>query len=624
MNVSEQRGFNSSQLEGLRQHLALSVSSRDTRFRRPLSAADSSALLNFALDRARSANALGVHNDLQQALCDAASLAATMTVRERIRGGEVVLTTPRDGELIFPDGDTDASLPLWLDGLACAVIVGDTKACEYLANTTALDYVSRAASNRSRPIGKEAFWAEYGRAFIALIQGQPIAVKYAQRARQQVQTEPTGVLVREGLEAIDLPVLQLIEIVASGATAEWPGAVQNALDRFHELFSREEYAHGLAGYLPICLLAVCSLASHRGFPFPRDSPYLPEVLNRSETHLNVRFQVQAILEANEAHWFFDLQGYLRKGRTHRLVDRDGTLVAQYEVDASAGLPPASADFIVVDNQHLTQNTIPFALDAGQLLFLAQTFASQCPGDPGADASAGRILLSDAIACIDAVLTRITAGSDTIPDNSIYSTEGRMLLTTEPGRFRRTRLTAYRASLASQLASLKGVRAGGPQGVQNDFLQIFQSVQISVDIIRAQAVPVLEAFAKDIDGTFIATLQPRDEDYEKVFEGESVNQACLAYKQFWSSGLLFTRPYSTQTEIRCNVSPAGMFTWHNELSYRFPGGYQGIARLLNPHYVWLAWQYVEPGKPSGISFDGLVWVDDHWAWFPKPYRYLRMP
>src|SRR5262249_18195779 len=129
------------------------------------------------------------------------------------------------------------------------------------------------------------------------------------------------------------------------------------------------------------------------------------------------------------------------------------------------------------------------------------------------------------------------------------------------------------------------------------------------------------FARDKDGTFIAGLQPRDEDYEKVFVEEAANQARSTYQQLWAAGLLSPRPQSTQTEIRCAVAPAGMFTWRNELSNQFPGGYQGIAALLNPSLVWLAWEYLEPGKQSGLSFDGLVWVEDHWAWFPKPYRYL---
>ena len=39
-------------------------------------------------------------------------------------------------------------------------------------------------------------------------------------------------------------------------------------------------------------------------------------------------------------------------------------------------------------------------------------------------------------------------------------------------------------------------------------------------------------------------------------------------------------------------------------------------------VWAAWKYVVPGATSGLAYDGLVWCEDHWSWFPRPYRVLR--
>jgi hypothetical protein len=54
---------------------------------------------------------------------------------------------------------------------------------------------------------------------------------------------------------------------------------------------------------------------------------------------------------------------------------------------------------------------------------------------------------------------------------------------------------------------------------------------------------------------------------------------------------------------------------------FPEGYHAIVPLLDPHRVWVCWKYTRPGAASGLAYDGLVWCDDHWAWFPKPYRML---
>jgi hypothetical protein len=58
-----------------------------------------------------------------------------------------------------------------------------------------------------------------------------------------------------------------------------------------------------------------------------------------------------------------------------------------------------------------------------------------------------------------------------------------------------------------------------------------------------------------------------------------------------------------------------------MSRPFPGGYRSVAGLLTPTRVWVAWRYRSPGSSTGLSYDGLVWCDDHWAFFPKPYRVL---
>ena len=32
-----------------------------------------------------------------------------------------------------------------------------------------------------------------------------------------------------------------------------------------------------------------------------------------------------------------------------------------------------------------------------------------------------------------------------------------------------------------------------------------------------------------------------------------------------------------------------------------------------------WKYTKPGEPLGMAYDGLIYVNGHWAWFPKPWR-----
>ncbi len=627
MNVFEIRGFLAAQLDGPREHLVLCAKLRRDRLARLRTSRDITELLSIELDRARLAHALGNKTQRLASIRCSAALAAGMTVRERLREGDVELVSD-DGEVLaFPPGESGASVPLWLDGLACAVLAGDAAACAYMASIPALDAVCAAGKRQGRAVGAEPFWREYGLAYAALLQGRPIAVAHAQRAREQIESGDTGVLIRESLTITDVPVLALIESVAAGARERWCEQLQRALDRYHEHYSAEERGHSLPGYLPLLIASVARIALQRGFPYCGSSPYLPEALLTtapqpsgaadSGTCLRVRFPQVCVLGADEAHWYLDLQGCSRMGRRHRLLEHEGHLVARYEVDAAGDLPPMTADFLPVARPE--EAVEPLALDAGHLLFLAETLASRYASPPDAGETAqARMALNDAITCVDAVLRRIPAEEDAVPAQTIRSAVGSELLRAEPGRLRRPRLIAYRSALLAQLAMATGAP---PAGTEPELDALIESAQRAIELLRAQALPLLDSLADDQDGSVVAGLQPRDADFAKVFAAEAVERARHVYQQVWSRGLRMSRPRPSQTELHCAVSPAGMLLWPNELSNGFPGGYAGIASMLNPHRVWLAWKYVQPGQPSGVSFDGLVWVDDHWAWFPKPYRHL---
>ena len=52
---------------------------------------------------------------------------------------------------------------------------------------------------------------------------------------------------------------------------------------------------------------------------------------------------------------------------------------------------------------------------------------------------------------------------------------------------------------------------------------------------------------------------------------------------------------------------------------FPSGYQQCLHLLNPDTVWISWKYVRDGETMGMSYNGLVWLEDRFKFFPKPWR-----
>ena len=81
--------------------------------------------------------------------------------------------------------------------------------------------------------------------------------------------------------------------------------------------------------------------------------------------------------------------------------------------------------------------VPMALDAGQLLWLAEVFAS---GNPDA------ALLDEAVACVHAALRRLDQ-NERLEEAHFGSSLGRQMWQAEPGRFSRVRMSAYGAALA---------------------------------------------------------------------------------------------------------------------------------------------------------------------------------
>ena len=121
---------------------------------------------------------------------------------------------------------------------------------------------------------------------------------------------------------------------------------------------------------------------------------------------------------------------------------------------------------------------------------------------------------------------------------------------------------------------------------------------------------------------IEKLRPRDEDYAAVFRGDAARLAREGYASLWTHPPTLGK--ATQTRVTAFAAQADAFATENEFSREFPGGYRKIATQLQPDKVWLGWKMLEEVGERGMSYDGLVWLRDHWAWFPKPWRVLSDP
>jgi hypothetical protein len=140
---------------------------------------------------------------------------------------------------------------------------------------------------------------------------------------------------------------------------------------------------------------------------------------------------------------------------------------------------------------------------------------------------------------------------------------------------------------------------------------------------AAAKEMLEAFVKPGADTTALTvkLRPQPADYDAVFTGEAAKQAKEAYDIAWDAGNIVVHPTAEQTEIHvAGTTPEQLKKGEGNAS-ACPTGYKEIADKLKPDMVLYCFRFVKPGEKGGHGADGLVWVNEHWALFPKPFRAL---
>jgi len=113
-------------------------------------------------------------------------------------------------------------------------------------------------------------------------------------------------------------------------------------------------------------------------------------------------------------------------------------------------------------------------------------------------------------------------------------------------------------------------------------------------------------------TIAAAIKPKHEDYIAVF-GPDAAKAEAYYAKMWSAADAAIKPNAGQTALLLHGTATDRVSGDGE----FPGGYK-IVKLQKgfPNYHW---KFVKPGETTGMADDGLVFVNGHFAVFPKPWR-----
>lgn len=117
------------------------------------------------------------------------------------------------------------------------------------------------------------------------------------------------------------------------------------------------------------------------------------------------------------------------------------------------------------------------------------------------------------------------------------------------------------------------------------------------------------------------LRPRPKDYEAVFVPEAVKQAQEGYREPWDQGKIVLGGKPHQTEVLVWSATSKQLREGTGDAFEFPGGYKVAAPYFKDGLTFYRFKFVRPGQKLGFAWDGLVYVNGHWAIFPKPWRVL---
>ena len=543
--------------------------------------------------------------DLGEAVCEAAAAGAAGMLCCVMAEGHVVMEWPDHSVRRLPGPAMALDPTCWLRSLACALAARDEEAGSVLSEPSQI-----AAAQKPAHLADD-FWPFLCAAVAAVVRepaATPAWLDDAERLLAPANVSKADPLtVRLKLQ----PFAAMVRALAA-PDGDFDAALAHALAAYRELYSRREPSADPAQLLNLEALGLAALAFDRHRPFDRSA--LPASLvtgdfPRQPVMVTFEFAPRATHRPDDPIRILDLDGFPRSGRSHTLVQRDDKLLALYTLSGKAGCPRARATFVLEGGNGKT----PAALDAGELILLADLYAHEAEAPLAAgESQAAAARLSEAVSAIDAVLSMIVPPDDAVPQSAFFTERGRRAREREPGRFRRDRLAAYRAALQQRQDEL---RASAPAASRGFAL-------LTSEALAEEIKPLLAALAKDRSGAALEQVRPHPGDYAKVFQADALDAARRVYETLWSGTWETQFPASAQSELRVVVAPAGLLATANELSRQFPQGYTAIARILQPHRIWAAWKFAKPGEASGLAFDGLVWCDDHWAWFPKPYRHLR--
>jgi len=514
-------------------------------------------LLEIELVRACLTAALGDRARRDEALTSAGAAATAAAIGWVRDDGQIELPAS-GGARLFPARGVSIAPSTWLAAVGVCRLLRDEAGLAALGHPPLLELLGETADD---------FWVPVGRA-LTTPTAETIATARAALAEH-------GGTVAEP-EFVSLRVRPLLEVLRAGEQTAFDAALAAALRCHEEFYLYDEWEYDSLGLLPLPVLGIAAHGHDRGFHIGTGADRMPPDLIRGGLRalgpVRYHFPPARLHRSEEARWFLDLEGFPREGRGEDREEGAGDRTATYTARNGPGLPEARMDVTDAADGDL--------LDVGELVLAADLLAGRAGDD-----RQRRAWLTEAADCLAAARTR--------SEPRFVHERGWAAYRAEPTRFDPERLAAVESAWREMADS---------------------AADVSTTVLRLRLEPMLQAIAFDRTGVALRELRPRDDDYAKTFAATVVDRARKHYEELWAGPLDFRHP-EAGAHVEVHVAALGD---DHEL---FPGRHGEVAAVLLPGRVWASWRYVAPGRTAGLFYHGLAWCDDHWAWFPKPYRLL---
>jgi len=140
--------------------------------------------------------------------------------------------------------------------------------------------------------------------------------------------------------------------------------------------------------------------------------------------------------------------------------------------------------------------------------------------------------------------------------------------------------------------------------------------------KAQAHALLMAFFEpDADLVALtAAILPTEAEVHMVYKDPLASSMYEGYAAMMKPGIKFG-PKPDQDSLLLIYTTTAKLQSRDAVLREFPGGYKDVLQYFKADVPIVRFKFVKSGETTGLAFDGLVYVNDHWVIMPKPWRAL---